>query len=869
MENRKSLILILAFSLPFGCFAYDGETTHQALTQEAIKLFQVNYPAYNFSDSEISIIEKGSFLEDDPSTRCLKHFFDPIHNKGLYFNKTSKDWAQNTAAQASVVSRVNSFQDYFSSKVDYSWERGIYEYVHGDKERGLETLGHIIHLIQDKSVPDHTRLDNHYYGSPYEIWTKQFTKENIDIASFLIKQGKKPILYSNLDSYFDNLAKYSNTNFFSLDTVFGKDYLDPKIKTEETFIIKNGNKKLFGMGVMTDDNNYKLVQINRFRNLNNGTLETNYVFDDMDHLVVADYWNLLSKQAVLNSAGVIKLFFDKVEEEKMTKTLLNKNKSFFKKTLDSLTNKTQNLLSMVGLAADNSQIKLLPEIDELDSLDETPTILTDKDLSVEKQQEHLAIREMYRILLDLEKQIENIKIKLALEQSSPRSLSEETALVNQRAMSTIRSFASGVGALDEVIEKIVEDISPATTSEAFVLSPVVTSPINLNQPFGTTTITFSGTASSGQIIFTDISSASTTVDLNGDWSLTISELVEGTNILNFFAKDSNQNISDPLKLELMVELETEKIVTLEVEVEECQNSFWENNCVIGKKDQLNFSWTLTGVEGNHYQVVDEYLESEEREVVDEQGNTNWEIIDVVKQDIITTTDLTEILVDVPESFSQLKVLAFDVDNNLIASSTVEVIFADQPIVINELALNGTTASNEDKWIELYNPLKIDVDLDGIVINNSDNSLMIPLSGIIKAGDYFLIEQGDDEVVDVEADLVTDFMTGEAGDFLPDFVWHLRIIKNINEQEFVLDETPENLHYCLEESYCVEPAEGEYRSEYLDYKNTIERMWSWKNGTDISNWSLNSRSKRNGHDRSGGIIKGTPKEINSSSVPVLY
>ena len=353
MENRKSLVVALILFFPFIGFAYDGETTHPALTQEAIKLFQASYPDVNFIGEEIQLIEKGSSLEDEPNSRCLNHFYDPIHNKALHLNETSKSWAKNTLSQASVMI---AGQDYFSSNTDYSWDRAIFEYAHGDKKRGLETLGHVIHLIQDKAVPDHTRLDSHALGSPYESWAKRHTKANINIASGLIKEKEMPIIYSVLDRYFDGMASYSNLNFFSLDTILDKGYLKPEIKKEEVFVLKNGVKTLFGVGISQDGIPYKLVQINKFRNLDNDTIEINYTFDDMDHLVLSDYWPLLSNQAVLHSAGVIKLFFDEVEKEKRTFALADKNKIFAQHTDNSVRDLVHNQLAMLGIGLDTEDV---------------------------------------------------------------------------------------------------------------------------------------------------------------------------------------------------------------------------------------------------------------------------------------------------------------------------------------------------------------------------------------------------------------------------------------------------------------------------------------------------------------------------------
>ncbi len=108
-------------------------------------------------------------------------------------------------------------------------------------------------------------------------------------------------------------ANNTNRNFFSKDTVVGTVYDEPLI---------DGYRGEFGFhyinGVL-----YPIVRkIIKF----DGNIE--YTLIDRGEVILNSYWDLLSKQAVVNGAGVVKLFFDEVEEEKRTKVLYNKNRSW-------------------------------------------------------------------------------------------------------------------------------------------------------------------------------------------------------------------------------------------------------------------------------------------------------------------------------------------------------------------------------------------------------------------------------------------------------------------------------------------------------------------------------------------------------------
>ena len=150
---------------PFFVLAYDDKTAHPALTDEVVDLFNLYYPNIKIDDVDKTLIKKGS-INEDSGTRWMHHFYDPIYNRGLWGYSSSKVWALDTAGQAmldigyvqgggSVYGTVTTKP--FDSGTDYSWDRAIYDYVWVDKARGLEGLGHILHLVEDASVPDHTR----------------------------------------------------------------------------------------------------------------------------------------------------------------------------------------------------------------------------------------------------------------------------------------------------------------------------------------------------------------------------------------------------------------------------------------------------------------------------------------------------------------------------------------------------------------------------------------------------------------------------------------------------------------------------------------------------------------------------------------
>lgn len=310
------LTLVGTLAVPIFVSAYSDATTHPALTQEAIKLFNNSYPDLKISDADKNLMERGS-VEEDAAPKWMSHFYDPIYNRGLWANDSSKVYSQKWVTLGPGEAHVRPL----SLNGQYTWQRAIYDYTYGDKKYAATALGHILHLIEDAAVPDHTRNDAHPplfdQASPYEGWAAQFNKSNINVADAMITKKESPIILNSLDEHFDELASYSNKNFFSRDTILSENYDDPQ---------PSGIKTILDRNFLTKD---KIVLAERIVSLNVETQDYEYIYflQDTDHLVVSSYWSHLAPQAVKHAAGVIKLFFDEVEKEKQTGVLLARNKS--------------------------------------------------------------------------------------------------------------------------------------------------------------------------------------------------------------------------------------------------------------------------------------------------------------------------------------------------------------------------------------------------------------------------------------------------------------------------------------------------------------------------------------------------------------
>lgn len=334
MENRKFIKIIASLLLAFGftsqAFAYSVET-HAFLTAEAVKFYNQNFPQNPVAAELSNFVIEGARKEDDVP-RWMNHFYDPVYNRGLTDSvlgnwQKSKDWAKDGNSQnqliykvptalASILTAIQQRNiEALSSETDFTWQQAVDFYAKGETEKALFTLGHTLHLIEDAAVPEHTRNDPHPGDSPYEDYTKRFNLNNPDNSLDGRLINKTPFVLSDLESYFDELATYTNSHFYSKDTVgiqTGYNYpnsIDRRFdEKREIWFLFNEDRE-FG--------DYRLAQElrpSRFNYLVSNS--NNFSLIDIDNLVTNDYWRLLSTKAVQYSAGAINLFFQEAEKAK-------------------------------------------------------------------------------------------------------------------------------------------------------------------------------------------------------------------------------------------------------------------------------------------------------------------------------------------------------------------------------------------------------------------------------------------------------------------------------------------------------------------------------------------------------------------------
>ncbi len=763
---------------PLFVSGYDDKTTHPVLTQEIVNFYNLTSPNKLPSDETEKIIQ-GS-IDEDLGIRWMHHFYDPVHNRGFtYYAEwmNAKEWAVNTKAQSGFTDSAFAgvLKDFFSGVKDYSWDRAIYEYAWGDKNRGFESLGHMLHLIEDMAVPDHTRNDPHpsmfHWGSPYETWAKKFTKENFKFTS-----RDSVLSFADLGQYFDSVSRYSNNNFFSKDTIFKKEFQEPKVSYWKNEVL--GDELTYSFGY--SENGHRLVarRVSNWRAL----IDEEYIINDPDSLILNDYWNLLSKQVVLHGAGVVKLFFDEVEKEKQTKVLYDKNRSWISKQIDSLKN-TASLVAGIFKPAEREE-------------GQTASIVT-ATLS-----EKLVLPSPPSVATTPITPVESVASPEPIRSTQPPAIPQKP-ISPSTPPSQISSFP--MGAAGSGLDKI----SPP--------KPMIFSPAGDNQIFTATTVTFKGRAEKNSTVTNNLNSQTTTTDSSEDygfWTLTLNSLPQGTSTIEFLSTDASSNTSEGIPRTIFVDsIGPSSSLT----VSQCNQSLSLTDCLIATTT-VTIEWSSSASDTSYYIIECENSGSK-------CPNFNFE------KTTATTTTFTAPQNDTIYIFKAKAVDKYGNEGTQ-QSKTVEMI--SRPVIINEIAWAGTSATrDQDEWIELYNSTSKTVDISQMKLKSqTDNKPNISLSGTIPAKGYYLIERTNDNTIsDITASTTSSFGNSSGAGLI-----NTGEVLAIEYKGAVIDQTPA-INACS--GWCGGSDSTYYTMERYDPLASGTSTTNWGTWTGFLNNGLNA------------------------------
>ncbi|MDO8576371.1 MAG: hypothetical protein Q7R90_03580 [bacterium] len=846
--------MILTGIIPIPVFAYD-RATHEGITQAIVQGYEKLH-GDTLDSSEGQRIIAGSSSEDD-DWRFLNHFYDPINYRGLTvlgisLGQPSEGWAYDTRGQSSwrcvayfPCSHDIKYNDkLFSSPADYSWDRAIYEYVYGDKQRGLEAVGHALHFVEDATVPAHVRNDQHgHIGSvgdadPYETFTSQFTAANISVPNNL---SNVPT-YSSLSSYLDHVARFTNTHFVSKDTMFS-DFNSPTIsglrQSDDGFLYD----KTLGL---------RVVAFESKTDTHNRTTYT-YSLKDTKQLALTDNWNVLSKTAIVNGIGIIDLFFKSVEQEKKTGAIKAKNISAAEQnTIDLAKKGFKYVKALYGSSLSQSDVEELlgdnagqagaaalavgnepspPQQGAPSASPAAPTVS-----QTNPPQPQAAPQVLGASVSPVEEPSEQKPPKQDATPPAPDPFELQTS-----APAPWTNNSGGVsGGSPTPTTGTPTDGGSTPPAASDPLSISILSP-DENELFGTTSVAFSGTTSASSVVTAayDSTLATTTTDDNGNWSF-ILVLTSGTTTVSFSAATSTETTATSTRT---VAVDVSSPDAPSISIDECEASFVAGDCTVAATT-VTVSWNAVS------------------------GATYY---DVLKNSVILATT-TEILAtgDIPASATTTFSVVAHKSNGTAATSTEKTVYVTtQPLIINEVAWAGTNTFPEDEWIEVKNITSSTLDLSHFVITTPDGSRTIQLSGTIAPLTpstwlgFRVIERSAGAVSGVPDVLTSDFTQ------LSDSGEQLLLQWGNGVATTTVDSTPP-VATCG--GWCAGASEGSigYSVQHgtTTMNLTMERKDSPADGLLASSWRTTDAYSFYGNDRSPSAIFGTPGVANSKGYPTV-
>lgn len=793
--NLKTVILIFFLFSPFeNVFSYDAVTTHAGITEQTINFYESKF--FNLlSSPEKEQIIKGSIDEDYPVVRVLNHFYDPIRNIGINNFRTAKDWA------------TNNYTDNF-----YTWQKAVRLYSEGDKEKSLIYLGHIMHLIQDMTVPDHTRNDAHvgegisglFTGeSSYEVWSQKNkyrgTLNNLNTPFF----NQKPVIFEKLEDYFNYLANYSNRNFFGDDSIQNSVYYyaEPKILEKD---------KKYAYGIDNFDNiKYPILNIK----ILNNEKEQLYLDIDKNPLVVSNYFSRLSKQAVLAGAGVIDLFFREGEKARIEylKEKARLAEAEIQKAIEL--NKSLSSSGYVGLTLFG--LKSIVQNNIINPISNTASSLGGGFISGSKivstgilsagsflafSSNVVASQAIADAKLVINNTISSIK-SLAFSDSinNVANISQISTMIPNNAFAKVANNKSILGDIKvEVLEtfivkeEVVDNVALQMASLSNALAILDEISANLTkQPIkevqkvyasapyspgfgggetqpGTLASKSDGdkgvdkvgtsdengeineensTSTTSTVLSETETSISPTTESDGENN---SENASSTPASDIGGEEEDDDSNATSTSETIDDEEEEENIAdtsapnISLDIVECSNSLSSDSCLLFSKS-LNISWSSDAIDFSHFEI-----------------NNNGNISETTG----TSTIISSILDNSTFTFS---VLAVDASGNKSEKIEKVVTISFSPVIINEVAWNGTAGHSEDEWIELYNRTDKIINLDNwILYSKTDLSPFLKLKGEILPHKYYLIERKNDgetneltqsPVKNIEANLWASFGSG--------------------------------------------------------------------------------------------------------------
>lgn len=283
-----------------------------------------------FNNKKVFDLVANGGAEEDAGIRSMNHFLNPITNKGLSLNYSALEWATMPLFNQKL-SPFASWNDvrYYYFKALTSVDKTTRD---DNFAMTFQGIGKVMHLVEDMSVPAHTRSDKHpslwiIGGDDYERWSKTFIKDIAQIVNdnpttffeyndtaFLVSKlfdtnqyiGTNPDI--TISSKSIGLSEYTNANFLSFDTIFTDDFSYPSYNPGITVERYVENEILYLSKIGVGEDIKYFARANNFYNYLPSDYKKLALHLD-DDKIYNNYAQFLIPRAIGYSSQVLKYFF--------------------------------------------------------------------------------------------------------------------------------------------------------------------------------------------------------------------------------------------------------------------------------------------------------------------------------------------------------------------------------------------------------------------------------------------------------------------------------------------------------------------------------------------------------------------------------
>lgn len=186
-------------------------------------------------------LASGGYSADEPEIwNALCHFYDPTSNPQVYLTDTVPDRYvvnPNIDARTWALSHPQN---------EFSWQKGLEYYIlafEGEQKDRVENtakafraLGETLHCIADMTQPCHVRNDGHAYSDPIEDTVDDFIVRNHPRNPAVDQLVNVSGL--TIEDIIHNIAVFTNSNFYSEDTIYSGGMPPVRPRNEEPPYIK-------------------------------------------------------------------------------------------------------------------------------------------------------------------------------------------------------------------------------------------------------------------------------------------------------------------------------------------------------------------------------------------------------------------------------------------------------------------------------------------------------------------------------------------------------------------------------------------------------------------------------------------------------